>query len=88
MTDRTHDTLIDDLVHAHVDWREASAAVEYAYRRWSVALSSDAADAFAVYVAALDREELASGEYARLHAQGMAAQALAPRRPQRLSDAA
>jgi hypothetical protein len=58
--------VIDDLIDAYVDWGEESVEVEYAYRRWSVTQSPDAALAFAAYAAALDREELASIRYARL----------------------
>ena len=60
------DILIDDAVDAYVDWREQSAAVEAAYRRWTISDRSDTALAFAAYVAALDREERASSFYARI----------------------
>jgi hypothetical protein len=68
-------TLIDDLMNAYQGWCEASAAVDSAYQRWSIASSPDAAEAFAAYVAALDREERASAEYARLFARGRFARA-------------
>ncbi|MCW3013362.1 MAG: hypothetical protein JWO02_454 [Solirubrobacterales bacterium] len=45
---------------AYVDWLEESARVRNAYERWSSAASADAWLAFAVYRAALDREEHAS----------------------------
>jgi hypothetical protein len=63
---RINPTVIDDLIVAYVDWCEESDEVEYAYRRWSVAPSPDAARAFAAYAAALDREELASIPYRRV----------------------
>ena len=65
MRNRINATVIDDLIETYADWCEESAEVEYAYRRWLVAPSSDAALAFAAYAAALDREELASVPYAR-----------------------
>jgi uncharacterized membrane protein YgcG len=64
MHKRIRDLVIDDLMETYVDWREASAEVESAHRRWSIAPSPDTALAFAAYVAALDREELASILYA------------------------
>jgi hypothetical protein len=54
------------MTDAYVDWREDSAAVESAYRRWLVASSPDTAVAFAAYNAALDREEMASIAYERV----------------------
>lgn len=54
------DYVIDDAMDAYVEWREESAQVESAYRRWTTAEPSDAALAFAAYVAALDREDRAS----------------------------
>jgi hypothetical protein len=82
------DSLIDDLMDAYLGWCEESAAVESAYRRWSIAPSADAADAFAAYVAALDREELASAEYARLDRYSKAELARERRRREWLGDAA
>jgi hypothetical protein len=66
MRKRVRDNLIDDVMDAYVDWRQESAEAEFAYRRWSVAPSTDPARAFAVYAAALDREELASISYAQV----------------------
>jgi hypothetical protein len=63
MRKRIRDSLIDDVMDAYVDWRQESAAVDSAYRRWSIAASTDPARAFADYVAALDREELAAMAY-------------------------
>jgi len=58
--------LIDAVMDGYVDWREESAAVELAYRRWRQAASRDREPAFDEYLAALDREEQAAGEYRRL----------------------
>jgi hypothetical protein len=58
-----HHTVIDAAMDAYLDWRQQSAGVEAAYQRWSAADSTDAALAFAAYVAALDREERASASY-------------------------
>jgi len=65
--------LLDYALEAYIDWREQSAAVEHAYRRWNVAGRADASVAFAAYVAALDREELASSDYARIVSRAAAA---------------
>jgi hypothetical protein len=66
MRKRARDKLIDRVMDAYVDWRQESAQVDLAYRRWSMAAASDPADAFAEYAAALDREEIASRSYARI----------------------
>ena len=84
----TDDSLIDELMDAYLGWCEESAAVETAYRRWSAAPSAEAADAFAAYVAALDREELASDEYARRHGRSRAELARERRLQEWLGDAA
>jgi hypothetical protein len=88
MSHGTHDSLIDDLMDAYLGWCEESAAVEIAYRRWSIAPSPEAAGAFAAYVAALDREELASVEYARLYGHSSAELARERWRREWLRDAA
>ncbi|HUA44938.1 MAG TPA: hypothetical protein VMA77_06915 [Solirubrobacteraceae bacterium] len=67
-------TLVDAVMDGYVDWREESAAVELAYRRWAQAPSSDREVAFDVYRAALDREESAAREYRRLIEHAEAAQ--------------
>ena len=66
-------TPVDELMDAYLEWCEESGAVAFAYRRWSSAPTEDAAGAFAAYVAALDREERASAEYARLFMRARAA---------------
>jgi hypothetical protein len=55
-----------DLIDLYVDWREECVAVQVAYTWWSDAQSDERATAFAVYRAALDREEQASRVYADL----------------------
>jgi hypothetical protein len=63
------DTQIDAAADAYLEWRERCAAVDEAYRRWSTAAADARALAFAIYVAALDREERASNEYGRVVAR-------------------
>jgi anti-sigma-K factor RskA len=58
--------LADDMTDAYVDWREERATVWLAYDGWTSAPASDAAVAFAVYRAALDRKERAAELYGRL----------------------
>jgi hypothetical protein len=65
MSQGIHHSLIDDVMDAYIAWREESAAVEAAYERWKAAISSETARTYAAYVAALDREERASGGYER-----------------------
>lgn len=66
MGNEIHDNTIDDVLTAYLEWLEESEEVESAYRRWSTAPSTDTAQAFAAYVAALDREDRASASYARV----------------------
>jgi hypothetical protein len=58
--------LIDAAVDSYVDWREESAAVRRAYRRWAGAAPGDRSGAFAAYLAALDQEERAGARYAQV----------------------
>jgi hypothetical protein len=58
--------LIDAVMDGYVAWREASAAVESAYRRWRQAPRDERQVAFDHYFAALDCEERAASEYRRL----------------------
>jgi hypothetical protein len=67
-------TLIDVVMDGYVEWREESAAVELAYRRWAQAASGDRELAFETYRAALEREESAADEYRRLIERAQAAQ--------------
>jgi hypothetical protein len=55
---------VDRLVAAYVDWREESIATREAYSRCDPSRGQKHRDSFAVYCAALDREELAAAEYA------------------------
>jgi hypothetical protein len=72
MGKRTPDIVTDDAMDAYVEWRQESAEVDSAYRRWSIAPPTDTALAFAAYVAALDREEQASIWFAQLVRRGVA----------------
>jgi hypothetical protein len=58
--------LVDAVLDAYIAWREETAAVEAAYRKWLGAGREERALAFAAYSAALDREEYAAAEYQRL----------------------
>jgi hypothetical protein len=58
--------LVDATLDRYVDWREASAAVRHAYRRWAAASRPDRRGAFAAYAHALDREERAGARYAHV----------------------
>ena len=58
--------LIDEAFRRYLDWRDECAGVGAAYQAWSD--GSGGALSSAVYVAALDREERAAGDYqAALH---------------------
>lgn len=59
----TRTRLVDEMVERYVDWREECAAVEEAYRCWSTS-SAPCTMEFAIYNAALDREECAARLYA------------------------
>jgi hypothetical protein len=58
--------LVDKLVEAYVDWREACARVNDCYRSCSSDAGPGGRVAFGLYVAALDAEEHAAEVYARL----------------------
>ena len=51
---------------AYTDWRVACAVVGHAYAQWRANDSLEDALAYQDYRAALDREELAAHEYARV----------------------
>ena len=55
---------VDRLVAAYVEWREESITAQEAYSRCDPTRGHRVRDAFAVYFAALDREERAAAEYA------------------------
>ena len=56
--------LADEMRAYYVDWRADAAAVGDAYRVWVRAAPTDKASCFAVYMAALDKEEAAATRYA------------------------
>lgn len=58
--------LLDGLVEAYVNWREACLRVSDAYASWVSGAGVDAKSAFARYMAALDHEERAAEIYASL----------------------
>ncbi len=59
-----YEQAVDRLVAAYIDWREESIAVRDAYSRSDTTRGHRARHAFALYFAALDREERAAAEYA------------------------
>jgi hypothetical protein len=58
--------LVDRLLEAYVDWREACAQVDAAYRSFASEPGPCARVAFGLYMAALDAEEQAAEVYAGL----------------------
>jgi hypothetical protein len=79
--------LIDGLMDAYVDWRNACARVNDAYRSWGLDTGSRDRVTFVRYMAALDAEERAAQAYAtavrrvnrRLWGEGPRAEALGER---------
>ena len=63
---RTETRLVDRMIGAYVNWREACGLVHDAYRSWASATSPSARVAFSRYTAALDAEERAAEVYASL----------------------
>ena len=57
--------LLDAQLESYMNWRCETRFVAESYRRWRFAPSYQRAVAFERYVAALDREELAAGDYRR-----------------------
>jgi hypothetical protein len=57
--------LLDAQMENYMKWRAQSSRVAESYRNWKCAPSSERAIAFTRYLAALDREELAAGDYRR-----------------------
>jgi hypothetical protein len=62
----SRERLVDQLLEAYVDWREACARVDDAYRFWAVESGGGGRVAFGSYVAALDAEERSAEVYAVL----------------------
>jgi hypothetical protein len=58
--------LVDRMISAYVDWREACRLVHDAYRSWAGATGPRAGGAFWCYTLALDAEERAAEVYASL----------------------
>jgi hypothetical protein len=61
--------IVDEMMDDYVSWREACAAVAVSYENWRCSDRQDKKLAFSLYVAALDREELAAAAYQRSVAQ-------------------
>lgn len=57
--------VVDRLMELYCDWREECLEVHVAYEHFSAASPAERSLAFAVYEAALDREEAACEAYAR-----------------------
>jgi hypothetical protein len=66
MRKRTETRLVDRMISAYVNWREASRLVHDAYRSWASATGPRDRNAFWQYTAALDAEESAAEVYASL----------------------
>jgi hypothetical protein len=62
----TYKRLVDKMIDAYADWREACRLVTDAYRSWVSVTGPGAITGFACYSAALDREERAAELYAGL----------------------
>jgi hypothetical protein len=58
--------VVDGLIEAYVDWREACLRVSDAYRSWVSETGGGSASAFGRYMATLDQEERAAEVYAGL----------------------
>jgi broad specificity phosphatase PhoE len=65
----TEHLLIDEAFDAYLDWRDGSAEVWHAYKRWNGAPARDARRRFWAYRAALEREEHAARVYVLLVAR-------------------
>lgn len=58
--------LVDELIEAYVDWREACARVDDSYRTWASEPGRRRRVEFGLYMAALAAEEQAAEVYAGL----------------------
>jgi hypothetical protein len=65
MRKRTETRVVDRMISAYIDWREACRLVHDAYRSWASATGPRARVAWR-YTAALDAEERAAEVYASL----------------------
>jgi hypothetical protein len=61
--------LVDEMVALYADWRQDAQAATDAYARWSAAPVGEWSIRHSAYVAALDREHAAAGQYARAVAE-------------------
>ena len=68
MRKRTEARLVDGMIGAYVEWREACRVVHDAYRSWATA-TGPRAQAFSRYTSALDAEQSAAEVYASLVAR-------------------
>ena len=66
MRKRSEARLVDTMIGAYLDWREACRLVHDAYRSWASATGPSVRVAFRRYTAALDAEEWAAESYASL----------------------
>ena len=66
MTTLTRKRMMDKLLDAYVDWREACGSVNESYRSWTNDTGRGGAIAFGLYMEALDAEEQAAECYAAL----------------------
>jgi hypothetical protein len=57
------ESTVDAFVERYVDWREQCEVLDSAYRGWARATGSERDMAFAMYRAALDREEMTARDY-------------------------
>lgn len=60
----SRESLLDGLLDAYVNWREACARANDAYRSWASEASPRNGAAFGAYLAALDAEQHAAEVYA------------------------
>ena len=66
MNKRSNKQVVDNLVDAYVNWREACLRVSAAYGSWASERGPGATSAFGWYMATLDEEERAADLYAGL----------------------
>jgi hypothetical protein len=86
MTSQRRRELIDHLMDAYIDWREECITLGDAYERWLNVSVAERSLAFAVYRAALDREQQASSVYADRFEVVARRLAVRPRPLRRLKD--
>jgi hypothetical protein len=65
MTAHIQPELVDRLIELYCDWRTECSSVRAAYEQFTAAPAGGRTLAYAVYGAALDREESAAAVYAR-----------------------